>query len=469
MIDRILVADDEFLLRQLLEETAARRGLEVVTAASGEEAIALLEHEEFQMAFVDMKMDKLTGLDVLKFAHNHCPRMLFVIMTAYGTVDTAIEAMKLGAFDFIIKPFSPDQLDIIIEKGRLWLQLNERDSYLRQEVTSGGNDFTPRAIGDSPQMKAVFRLVERVAPTNATVLVTGESGTGKELIASEIHRRSDPQGNKPYIRMNCAAVPENLLESELFGHEKGAFTGAVERRIGRFELADGGTLLLDEIGEISLPMQAKLLRVLQESEFERVGGNRTLKVNVRVIAGTNRDLKKEVAAGKFREDLFYRLNVFPIHLPPLRERGDDSTVIARHFLKIQERKLGRPFHFTSDAETLIRSYPWPGNIRELENVIERIAILEDGPAIPAAAFPGDMNSSKTAPAAASAPTGLPVLNIERLEREAIFAALSRTSGNRTMAASLLGLSVRTLRNKLSEYRNDPELARQLELLPVGEA
>ena len=490
MIDRILVVDDEFLLRQLLEETASRRGLEVMTAASGEEALEILEKEEFQMAFVDMKMNRLTGLDVLKFARKRCPRMLFVIMTAYGTVDTAIEAMKLGAFDFIIKPFSPDQLDIIIEKGRLWLQLNERDSYFRQEMTAGPATISGRAIGESAQMKNISRLIERVAPTGATVLITGESGTGKELIASEIHQLSDPEGTRPYIRMNCAAVPENLLESELFGHEKGAFTGAVERRIGRFELADGGTLLLDEIGEITPAMQSKLLRVLQESEFERVGSTRTLKVNVRVVACTNRNLKKEVAAGKFREDLYYRLNVFPIHLPPLRERGDDAVMIARHFLARQERKLGRQFHLSACAKDLIHRYPWPGNIRELENVIERIAILEDGPELTAAAFPADMNEAagerrhhETAPAAeltpplpnldfAAAPaveSDLELFNINEIERRTIIAALTRTHGNRTQAAALLGFSVRTLRNKLNEYRNDPELREQLELFPAADA
>jgi len=475
MIDRILVADDEFLLRQLLEETATRRGLEVVTAASGEEAVALLEREEFQMAFVDMKMNKLTGLDVLKFARTRWPRLLLVIMTAYGTVDTAIEAMKMGAFDFVIKPFSPDQFDIIVEKGRLWLQLNERDSYFRQELTSGGNvggtDAAPRAIGNSTQIKEVFRLVERVAPTAATVLITGESGTGKELIASEIHRLFDPGKTKPYIRMNCAAVPENLLESELFGHEKGAFTGAVERRIGRFELADGGTLLLDEIGEISSPMQAKLLRVLQESEFERVGGTRTLKVNVRVIASTNRQLKKEVEAGRFREDLYYRLNVFPVHLPPLREREDDAVVIARHFLSLQERKLGRRFRFTPAAEDVIRHYSWPGNIRELENVIERIAILEDGPEIAAEAFPADMNRGAGKPVDAGKPATEESgndFNLEQLERRSILGALTQTGGNRTQAALLLGLSVRTLRNKLNEYRHDPDMSAKLKMLPGGE-
>ncbi len=462
MIDRILVVDDEFLIRQLLEETASRRGLEVVTAGSGEEAVEILEKQEFQMAFVDMKMSRMTGMDVLKAARKKCPSMLMVIMTAYGTIDTAIEAMKIGAFDFIIKPFSPDQMDILIEKGRLWLQLHERDNYFREEMT-GSADVPNRAIGDSPQMCEIQRLIKRVAPTDATILLTGESGTGKELIASEIHRLSDPEGNKPYIRMNCAAVPENLLESELFGHEKGAFTGAVERRVGRFELADGGTLLLDEVGEIKPAMQAKLLRVLQESEFERVGGNKTIKVNVRVIASTNRDLKKEVAENNFREDLFYRLNVFPIHLPPLRQRGEDAVKIARHYLELQGKKLGRHLELDDSAARLITAYAWPGNIRELQNVIGRIAILEDGPRIGACHFPADMrDTAGTAPMAAPAAAATQdVFDMRIIERQTILSALTRTGGNRTQAAALLGFSVRTLRNKLNEYRNDPEMLASL--------
>ncbi|MDD3118344.1 MAG: sigma-54 dependent transcriptional regulator [Victivallales bacterium] len=468
MIDRILVVDDEFLIRQLLEETASRRGLEVVTAGSGEEAVAILEEQEFQMAFVDMKMGRMSGMDVLKFARQRRPAMLTVIMTAYGAVDTAIAAMKTGAFDFIIKPFSPDQMDILVEKGRLWLQLHEREHYFRAEMTGGdataAADGTPelsgRAIGDSPEMCEINRLIRRVAPTGATVLVTGESGTGKELIASEIHRLSDPDGTRPYIRMNCAAVPENLLESELFGHEKGAFTGAVERRIGRFELADGGTLLLDEIGEIKPAMQAKLLRVLQESEFERVGGNKTVKVQVRVIASTNRDLNQEVAAGNFREDLFYRLNVFPIPLPPLRQRRRDAVKIARHYLDLQGKKLGRSLQLDDTATALIAAYPWPGNIRELQNVIERIAILEDGPVISAVHFPADMrrNTSSAPTDANTDAASTAIFDMRQIERRTIAAALRETAGNRTRAAALLGLSVRTLRNKLNEYRNDPELA-----------
>jgi len=467
VIDRILIADDEFLVRQMLEETASRRNVEVVSAGSGEEAIELLKTQEFQMAFVDLKMGKLSGMDVLRFCNKNSPKIIFVIMTAYGTLETAIDAMKLGAFDFVIKPFSPDQMDILIEKARLWLQMNERGQYFQKEISVSGGGFTAKTIGESQEMREVRRLLERVAPTDATVLITGESGTGKELIASEIFKLSDPMEKKPYIRMNCAAVPENLLESELFGHEKGSFTGASERRVGRFELADGGTLLLDEIGEISQNMQSKLLRVLQESEFERVGGSKTIKVNVRIIATTNRNLKEEVKKGSFREDLYYRLNVFPIHLPPLRERGGDVVKIASYFLDIQQRKLGRQLHFDESSNNIITKYPWPGNIRELENVIERIAILEDGPTISDKAFPSDMleaaaeiwqqpSSEKSA--------GHETFDINVIERNTIRRALAKTGGNKTRAAELLGFNVRTLRNKLNEYKENNLLDEEFQKL-----
>jgi len=262
VVDRILVIDDEFLIRELLEETARRKGVEVVAASSGEEAIEILKNEDFQMVFCDMKMKKITGLDVLKYCNENKPDSLFVIMTAYGTIETAIEAMRLNAFDFFIKPFSPDQMDIVIDKAENWLKMSERQSFLHREVV-GSAGFESGTIGTSNEMKRIKRLVERVAPTDANVLISGESGTGKEMIAADIHRLSDKSVIKPYIKFNCAAIPENLLESELFGHEKGSFTGATERRIGRFELADGGTLLLDEVSEINIAMQAKLLRVLQ--------------------------------------------------------------------------------------------------------------------------------------------------------------------------------------------------------------
>jgi len=445
MIDRILVIDDEFLIRELLEETALRKNIEVVTAGSGEEGIEILKKEDFQMVFCDMQMKKLTGLDVLEFCNKNKPEILFVIMTAYGTMETAIEAMRLKAFDFFIKPFSPDQMDIVLDKAERWLKLNEQHLYF-QEESAGTRGGVQKRIGDSPQIQQINKLIERVAPTGANVLIAGESGTGKELVASDIHQLSGATG--PYIRVNCAAIPQNLLESELFGHEKGAFTGANERRIGRFELADGGTLLLDEISEIDVSMQAKLLRILQESEFERVGGIKTLKVNVRVVATTNRDLKKEVEEGNFREDLYYRLNVFPIELPPLRKREGDAAKIASHFLKFQAKKLGRKLDFDQSAIKVINTYSWPGNVRELENVIERIAILEDGPLISGEAFPPDIREQIVEGRGSELCEGS--LNIKVFEKKAIQKALEQTNGNKKESAELLGFTTRTLRNKMIE-------------------
>ena len=449
MIDRILVIDDEFLIRELLEETAIRKDIEVVTAGSAEEGIEILKNQEFQMVFCDMKMKKLTGLDVLKFCNENKPEIMFVLMTAYGTMETVIEAMRLKSFDFFIKPFSPDQMDIVLDKGERWLKMNQQNLYFK-EISIKSGEFGSERVGDSPQMKDINRLIERVAPTDANILISGESGTGKELVAADIHKLSNKTGS--YIRFNCAAIPENLLESELFGHEKGAFTGATERRIGRFELADGGTLLLDEVSEIDIGMQAKLLRVLQESEFERVGGSKTIKVDVRVIATTNRDLKKEVESGRFREDLYYRLNVFPIDLPPLRLRDGDITEIAYHFLNFQSKKLGRTLDFDQSAITVISNYSWPGNVRELGNVIERIAILEDGPIIGENAFPIDIiNSSQKTK---DSEVAFNNLNIKDFEQIAIRKALKQTGGNKQKASELLGFTVRTLRNKILENKID---------------
>ena len=450
MIDNVLVVDDEQLIRDLLKDTIKSHGIDVKTASSAEEAMEMVVKEDFQVIFSDMRMKGKSGLDVLEFVRKKKLNPVFIIMTAYGSIETAVDAMKLGAFDFIIKPFTPDQTDVILEKAKNWLELNARCDFLQKEVKKAPKNGSTKVLGDSEEMQNTLRLINRVAPTDATVLITGESGTGKELIASEVHRLSDSGSNKPYIKMNCAAVPETLLESELFGHEKGAFTGATERRVGRFELADGGTLLLDEIGEITLGMQAKLLRVLQESEFERVGGNKTQKVNVRVIASTNKNLRKEVEDGNFREDLYYRLNVFPIHLPPLRDRGFDKKIIASSFLEKQAKKLGRDLQFSPDAVDMIMEYSWPGNIREMQNVIERVAILEDGPEIPASALP--LNDRRIIDNVME-----DIFNVRDLERSAVMRSLRKTKGNRSRAADLLGFSVRTLRNKIHEYRAEGKL------------
>ena len=456
MIDRILVADDEFMIREVLEETIKRHDIEVITASNGDEAKKMLEKYDFQMAFVDLKMGKTTGMDVLKHCRAKSPSTLFVLMTAYGTVETAVDAIKMGAYDFILKPFSPDQTDVIIEKANKWLQMSEKQIYLNNELNRQVG-FLKEIIGSSKEMDGINKLIHRVANSHVTVLVTGESGTGKELVSSAIENIANPKKKAPYIRMNCAAVPENLIESELFGHEKGAFTGANERRVGRFELADGGTLLLDEIGEVPIAMQAKLLRVLQESEFERVGGNKTIKVTVRIIATTNRDLKEEVKKGNFREDLFYRLNVIPIKVPPLRERGRDIQVIAETMLQRVSKRQKRALTFNSSALQLINSYNWPGNVRELENFIERLGVLEDGPEIGEDAIPDYIrNPESSGHSAGSSDNVNDTLNLHTIERETIKRALKKTNGNRSKAADLLGFSVRTLRNKLNEYKSNNE-------------
>jgi two-component system, NtrC family, response regulator AtoC len=456
MIDRILVADDEFMIREVLEETIKRHDIEVITASNGDEAKKMLEKYDFQMAFVDLKMGKTTGMDVLQHCRAKSPSTLFVLMTAYGTVETAVDAIKMGAYDFILKPFSPDQTDVIIEKANKWLQMSEKQIYLSNELNRQVG-FLKEIIGSSKEMDGINKLIHRVANSHVTVLVTGESGTGKELVSSAIENIANPKKKAPYIRMNCAAVPENLIESELFGHEKGAFTGANERRVGRFELADGGTLLLDEIGEVPIAMQAKLLRVLQESEFERVGGNKTIKVTVRIIATTNRDLKEEVKKGNFREDLFYRLNVIPIKVPPLRERGRDIQVIAETMLQRVCKRQKRTLTFNSSALQLINSYNWPGNVRELENFIERLGVLEDGPEIGDDAIPDYIrNPESSGHSTGSSDNSNDTLNLHTIERETIKRALKKTNGNRSKAADLLGFSVRTLRNKLNEYKSNNE-------------
>lgn len=459
MIERVLIVDDELLVRDMLCETALRQGLQVSGASSGEEALQILKEQSFQLAFFDLKMKKMSGLDLLKQCRRKYPEMEIVMVTAYGTVEVAVEAMRLGAFDFVIKPFTPDQMEFMIKKVSDYLQNSGKQSYLESELLASDSQFSPcPMVANHEKMKNIRALIERVANTDSTVLITGESGTGKEMISSEIRRISDPDAHKPYIRINCAAIPEDLLESELFGHEKGAFTGAIDRRVGRFELADGGILLLDEIGEIKMKLQAKLLRVLQESEFERIGGNKTIHVNTRILATTNRDLRKEVQKGNFREDLFYRLNVFPIHLPPLRERGEDVLALADAFLDAQNRKRGKRLYLSDAARKCIRKYSWPGNVRELENIIERISILHDGPEITVDHIPVEISEYEMlSKIQDTASIGRDVFDLKEIERFTIYCALRKTNGNQSRAAELLGFSRRTLINKLERYREEKDI------------
>lgn len=463
----VLVADDEANLRKVLSAMLRREGYEVLTAQDGLEAAALLGQAD--VLLTDLKMPGLNGLALLERARREHPGLPVVMLTAHGTVDTAVHAMKLGAFDYLTKPFDRDELQLVIGKASAAAGLNDQEPQPPPETGRFG------MIGNSPALEQVFFTIDKVAASPTTVLVTGESGTGKELIATALHQ-SSPRRHKPFIKINCAAIPRQLIESELFGYEKGAFTGAVASKPGRFELAHEGTLFLDEIGEIPPEMQVKLLRVLQESEFERVGGVSTLQVDVRLVAATNVDLERQVESGGFREDLFYRLNVVPIRLPPLRDRKEDIPLLVQHFIDKYHHRLQREIHRVEDDALLaLQAYSWPGNIRELENVMERAALFAEGGVItmdelpnalrenrtPLSETPGVENLGSTAssqgpPKDALTPVG-PLKEIvkqhtESLEKDLITRALEETGGNVTKAARKLEISRKSLQNKMKELK-----------------
>jgi two-component system, NtrC family, response regulator AtoC len=372
-IEKILVVDDDLLMRNFLTEALLRKKIEVVSVDSGEKAIALLENDSFDMVITDLKMKAVTGMEVLQKVKELSPNTLVIVITAFGTIENAVEAMKNGAFHYILKPFSWESLSAIIEKAQQYMALVQENDYLRKEVRDKG--YRNKVIAESPIMKKILEDVEKIARSQANVFIQGATGTGKEVIAHLIHLLST-RVNRPYIRVNCAAVPDTLIESEFFGHEKGAFTGAINKRPGRFELADTGTLLLDEITEIPISMQPKLLRAIQEMEFERVGGSKLIKVDVRLISTSNREIKEAINEKLFREDLYYRLNVVPILLPLLRDRQEDIIPLAQHF--IEQACLGNHTEkkiLSADAKKKLLGYPWPGNIRELANVMERAVVL----------------------------------------------------------------------------------------------
>lgn len=370
-IENVLVVDDEPLMRQFLEETLTRKGFTVDVAKNGKEGLAHLKTKTYDLVLTDMKMPDISGLEIVKKTKELSPSTLLIVMTAFGTIENAVEAMRLGAFNYLLKPFTPDAIETLIEKGGEHLALLHENIYLREQLSS-----KVEIIAQSPAMKKVLDEAKRVAKSQASVLIHGESGTGKEVIAGAIHAHS-LRAQNPYIRVNCAAIPDALIESEFFGHEKGSFTGAHTKRLGRFELAHGGTLLLDEVTEIPLHLQPKLLRVIQEQEFERVGGSRPLSVDVRLISTSNRNLKEAIHSKIFREDLYYRLNVVPLHLPPLRDRKEDILPLASYFLETfcrENRKKRKTL--LKEAKEKLLAYPWPGNIRELANVMERVVVLD---------------------------------------------------------------------------------------------
>ncbi|MCP5469096.1 MAG: sigma-54-dependent Fis family transcriptional regulator [Chlamydiales bacterium] len=372
-IEKILVVDDEPLMRKFLEEALKRKGYAVDIAENGKEAFAHLLKNSYDLVITDMKMPDVTGLDVVRKTRELSPQTLSLVMTAHGTIENAVEAMQLGAFHYILKPFTFDSLEALIKKGKEHLQLVHENIYLREQLDEKSKS---RIIANSPTMKKILDEVAKIAKSNASVFIQGESGTGKEVIAGAIHAHS-LRAQSPYIRVNCAAVPDTLIESEFFGHEKGAFTGANNKRVGRFELADKGTLLLDEVTEIPLNLQPKLLRVIQEQEFERVGGSRSVHVDIRLIATSNRDLKEALQANILREDLYYRLNVVPLKLPPLRERKEDILPLAHYFLeKFSAENKRSPKKLSKVTEKKLLAYDFPGNIRELANIMERMIVLD---------------------------------------------------------------------------------------------
>ncbi len=462
----LLVIDDDPYVLQALTLALSGDGVRVIPANSAQVGRDAFTASRPDAVLCDVRLPGRSGLDLLGDLRAIDPKVPVVLMTGHGTSETAIEAMRRGAYDYLLKPIDPDQLDEVVRRafavGRL------------MRVPTKVTDGHPPAdgpedpfVGRSPAMQEVFKQIGRVAPTDATVLVLGESGTGKELVARAVYQHS-PREGKPFLALNCAAIPEHLLESELFGHEKGAFTGADRKRIGRFEQADGGTLFLDEIGDMTLLTQGKVLRVLQERQFERVGGNEGVRTDVRLIAATHRDLPAMIAAGTFREDLFYRLNVCPVHLPPLRDRGEDIPVLVRHFVRLFAREFGKAVSAVSDdAMASLTAFRWPGNVRQLQSVLKQALLKTTGPVLTADTLPPEVRTSgcpAAEPTAAESDTlrfirgrlregasDLHVEVIERVERELFAEVLEHTHGNITRAAAVLGITRPTLRAKLAHF------------------
>ncbi len=453
-MNRILVVDDEQGMRDFLSIMLKKEGYDVVAAENGEHALKAIHAEIYDLVITDVKMPRVDGIEVLRTVKEISPETVVIVITAFATTDTAVQAMKLGAYDYITKPFKVDEIKLIIQKALEKHHLRKENILLRREIAAraGFENF----VGKSEAMQKVFALIRQVADTKSTVLISGESGTGKELVARAVHYNS-ARKDKPFVTVNCGALPETLLESELFGYMKGSFTGATSNKQGLFEAANGGTIFLDEISATTPNLQIKLLRVIQERTFMRVGGTTDVKVDVRVIAASNKDLQAEVAKGAFREDLYYRLNVIPIHLPPLRERKEDIAVLTEHFLNKLALSGKEPKKIANDTLKFFMNYRWPGNVRELENTIERLVILASGDTIRADDIPESLKTFIPCPELVPSEIPDAGLNMEELlenaERILLKKALEKSGGVKTEAAKLLGLTFRSFRHRLQKYES----------------
>jgi two-component system response regulator AtoC len=442
----ILVVDDEQNIRRVLKDLLEKEGFNVLTASDVDKALPLIDQQDLDLIVTDLKMPGKSGMDLLTLCHEKRPAVPVIMITAFGNVEAAVAAMKKGAYDFIIKPFDENELLNVIEKAISESEMNKEliSTYFDKET------HFSQIIGKTPVIQQVFQTIQKIAPTDSTVLITGETGVGKELIAREIHLGSQRRDH-PFVKVNCAAIPETLLESELFGYEKGAFTGAVTNKPGRFEIAHKGTILLDEMGEIPLHLQAKLLGVIQDKSFDRVGGVKTIRVDIRIIAATNQDLQSAVQSGKFRSDLFYRLNVVPIHIPSLRERKDDLIPLVGYFLKkFAGKYLKKINNVSPEIMATFSNYDWPGNIRELENVLERMVLMSETDTLSLDQLPAEIRGAISTVEASTLKEKVDTIS-QITEKQMIIDALKKTNQNRTKAAKLLGISRRTLQNKIKEY------------------
>jgi len=454
-VEKILVVDDEKSLREVMSIMLKRAGYAVTEAADGEEAIGQVNKEIFDLVITDLRMPRADGMDVLKAVKSFSPDTVVLVVTAFGTADSAVEAMKHGAFDYLTKPFQVDEVQLIIRNALEKRRLSTENMLLRREMASQSS--FARIVGHSDAMRKVFDVVRKVADSKSNVLICGESGTGKELVARAIHYNS-ARSAMPFVAVNCSAVPETLLESELFGHMKGSFTGAVANKAGLFEVANGGTIFLDEIGDTTPTIQVKLLRVIQEREFRRVGGNQDMKVDVRIVAATNRDLEKAVADGSFREDLYYRLDVIPIRLPPLRLRTGDIPLLVTHFLERFAEESGKPAPIlTPEAIQVLLSHEWRGNVRELENLIERVVAFSTGVPVTETDVRGWLHRAVTPQQTQGLPTDIPDEGIDLeglingIEKDLLMKALERSKWVKKKAARLLKLNTRSFRYRLEKY------------------